>query len=167
MKALYFSTFGGPEVLEYGEGADPRPGPGEALVRTRAIGLNFADVYRRRGNYHLAGSPPYVAGYEAAGVMRRWRVKVRSKSETVLPSPQPACERGPGRGAARRLIPLPDEIGEEVAAAALPQGLTAQYLVRDSHPVQAGESVLVHAAAGGSACYFVQMARRLGARVPL
>ena len=65
MKALSFSRCGGPEVLEYGEFPDPVPAAGEALVRTRAIGLNVADVYRRRGNYHLAGKPPYVAGYEA------------------------------------------------------------------------------------------------------
>ena len=68
MNALFFERFGGPEVLEFGEVPDPVPAEHEALVRTRAVGLNFADVYRRRGNYHLAGSPPFIAGYEAAGV---------------------------------------------------------------------------------------------------
>ena len=69
MKALCFRSFGGPEVLRLEEVADPVPGPGEALVRTAAIGLNFADVYRRKGTYHLAGEPPWIAGYEAAGVV--------------------------------------------------------------------------------------------------
>jgi NADPH2:quinone reductase len=69
MRALCFSGFGGPEVLEHREVPDPAVGEAEALVRTRAIGLNFADVYRRRGNYHLTGTPPWIAGYEAAA----WR----------------------------------------------------------------------------------------------
>ena len=69
MRALCFDRFGGPEVLACRELPDPRPAPGQALVRTRAIGLNFADVYRRRGNYHLEGAPPYIAGYEAAGIV--------------------------------------------------------------------------------------------------
>ena len=69
MKALCFEKFGGPEVLEYRDLPDPIPAPGAALVRLSAIGLNFADIYRRRGNYHLAGTPPYVPGYEGAGVV--------------------------------------------------------------------------------------------------
>lgn len=67
MHALTFSRFGGPEVLEWIVLPDPQPVPGIAVVRTRAIGLNFADIYRRQGRYHLAGSPPWIAGYEAAG----------------------------------------------------------------------------------------------------
>ena len=69
MHALCFDHFGGPEVLEYRLLPDPAPGPGEAVVRTAAIGLNFADIYRRHGTYHLAGTPPYILGYEAAGVI--------------------------------------------------------------------------------------------------
>ena len=69
MKALCFDRFGDAGVLEYRNLPDPQPGVGELLVRTRAIGLNFADVYRRQGNYHLQGSPPWVLGYEAAGVV--------------------------------------------------------------------------------------------------
>ena len=67
MRALVFEQFGGPEVLHLREVADPVPAADEVLVRTRAIGLNFADVYRRQGHYHLAGEPPWIAGYEAAG----------------------------------------------------------------------------------------------------
>jgi NADPH:quinone reductase len=69
VKALTFSSFGGPEVLEYIDVPDPAPAPGCAIVATRAIGLNFADIYRRKGNYHLTGNPPYIAGYEAAGII--------------------------------------------------------------------------------------------------
>src|SRR6478735_5406430 len=67
MHALTFSRFGGPEVLEWTALPDPQPSPGVVVVRTQAIGLNFADIYRRQGRYHLAGSPPWIAGYEAAG----------------------------------------------------------------------------------------------------
>ena len=67
MQALVFGRFGGPDVLHLSELPDPVPGTGEVLVCTRAIGLNFADVYRRQGHYHLAGDPPWIAGYEAAG----------------------------------------------------------------------------------------------------
>src|SRR5476651_811833 len=69
MKALTFSTFGGPEVLEYIDIPTPVLQPGELLVEMKAIGLNFADVYRRKGNYHLKGNPPFIAGYEGAGVV--------------------------------------------------------------------------------------------------
>src|SRR5262245_9441815 len=69
MHALCFDHFGGPEVLEYRPVPDPAPGPGEAVVRTTAIGLNFADIHRRRGTSHLPGQPPYTLGYEAAGII--------------------------------------------------------------------------------------------------
>src|SRR5437660_1168472 len=69
MKALCFSQFGGPEVLAWKDLADPVIGAGEILVRTQAIGLNFADIYRRKGNYHLKGKPPFIAGYEGAGIV--------------------------------------------------------------------------------------------------
>jgi NADPH2:quinone reductase len=69
MRALSFDRFGGPEVLQIRERPEPPPAPGVAVVRLHGIGLNFADVYRRRGNYHLAGEPPWIAGYEGAGVI--------------------------------------------------------------------------------------------------
>jgi NADPH2:quinone reductase len=169
MRALTFSAFGGPEVLEYRDVPDPEVPPGHALVRLQAIGLNFADVYRRRGAYHLAGSPPYIAGYEGAGT-----VVGLGASEAALP-----VEIGDRVGFADspyanaelvavpidKLIPLPDDISFETAAALLLQGLTAQYLVRDSYPVAAGDDVLIHAAAGGVGLLLVQIARQLGARV--
>ena len=71
MKALIFETFGGPEVLQYKEILDPIMKENELLVRMKAIGLNFADIYRRKGNYHLAGKPPYILGYEGAGIVEQ------------------------------------------------------------------------------------------------
>jgi len=166
VKALAFERFGGPEVLELKEVPDPVPAPGEALVRTKAIGLNFADVYRRKGNYHLKGAPPWIAGYEAAGEV----VAVNGSSD-LKPGDRVAFADSPFANAERvavpfeKLIPLPDDIGFDTGAALLLQGLTAQYLVRDSHAVKAGETVLIHAAAGGVGLLLVQMAKRLGARV--
>jgi NADPH2:quinone reductase len=167
MRALTFSRFGGPEVLEVREVPDPAPQPGHAVVRLEAIGLNFADVYRRRGNYHLAGEPPWIAGYEGAGV-------VASVPEAGAPfqvGDRVAFADSPFANAElvsvpfEKLIPLPDDISAETAAGLLLQGLTAQYLTRDSHAVRPGETVLVHAAAGGVGLLLVQIARRLGGRV--
>lgn len=169
MHALTFSRFGGPEVLEWTALPDPQPAPGVVVVRTRAIGLNFADVYRRQGRYHLAGSPPWIAGYEAAG-------------EIVAIHPQDAGGTfATGRCVAfadsafanaelvavplDRLIALPDDIDFETAAALLLQGLTAQFLLEDSHTVQAGETLLVHAAGGGVGQLLVQLATAKGANV--
>jgi NADPH2:quinone reductase len=169
MHALTFSRFGGPEVLEWTALPDPQPAPGVAVVRTRAIGLNFADVYRRQGRYHLAGTPPWIAGYEASG-------------EIVAMHPADVDGRlAIGRRVAfadsafanaelvavplAHLIALPDDIDHDTAAALLLQGLTAQFLTKDSHAVQAGETVLVHAAGGGVGQLLVQLAHAKGARV--
>ncbi len=169
MRALTFSTFGGPEVLDYREVPDPELPAGHALVRLYAIGLNFADVYRRRGAYHLAGSPPWIAGYEGAGVVVGLGAGV--PSAPIALGGRVGFADSPFANAELvavpfdKLIPLPDDVPFETAAALLLQGLTAQYLVRDSHAVAAGEDVLVHAAAGGVGLLLVQIARRLGARV--
>ena len=166
MKALAFERFGGPEVLELKEVPDPVPAPGEVLVRTRAIGLNFADVYRRKGNYHLKGAPPWIAGYEAAG-----EVVSANGAAPFKPGDRVAFADSPFANAElvavprEKLIPLPEDITFDTAAALLLQGLTAQYLVRDSHPLKAGETAIVHAAAGGVGLLLVQMAKAVGARV--
>ncbi|HEV2852260.1 MAG TPA: quinone oxidoreductase [Thermoanaerobaculia bacterium] len=166
MKALCFSRFGGPEVLEIREIPDPEPRPGHAIVRTQAIGLNFADVYRRKGNYHLAGEPPWIAGYEGVGV-----VESTAGEGPFRPGDRVAFADSPFANAELvsvpfdKLIPLPADIPAEMAAALLLQGLTAQYLTRDSHAVRPGEWVLVHAAAGGVGLLLVQIATTLGARV--
>lgn len=158
MNALFFERFGGPEVLQYGAVADPAVAPGDALVRTSAIGLNFADVYRRRGNYHLAGAPPYVAGYEAAGTLEGTRERVAFADSPFANAELVAVPR-------EKLIPLPDDISDETAAALLLQGLTAHFLTHDSHGVRNGERVLVHAAAGGVGLLLVQIAKLLGGYV--
>jgi NADPH:quinone reductase len=166
VKALVFDRFGPPEVLQVRDVPDPQPSPGQVLVRTKAIGLNFADVYRRKGTYHLAGSPPYIAGYEAAGVV-------------VSAPPGSGLVEGRHVGFADmpfanaelvavdvdKLIPLPADISFDTAAAVLLQGLTAQYLVSDSHAVKAGDRVLVHAAAGGVGLLLTQWCASLGAKV--
>lgn len=166
MRALTFSTFGGPEVLSVREVPDPVLQSGQALVRTRAIGLNFADIYRRRGNYHLAGEPPFIAGYEAAGAVvaadDEGRVRV---GDRVAFADSPYANAELVAVPVEKLIPLPKDISFDTAAALLLQGLTAQYLVRDSHRLQVGEDVLVHAAAGGVGLLLVQISKRLGARV--
>jgi NADPH:quinone reductase len=166
VKALCFDRFGGPEVLELRDVPDPAPVPGHAIVRLQAIGLNFADVYRRRGNYHLVGEPPWIAGYEGAGI-----VESIAGEGPFQPGDRVGFADSPFANAEKvsvpfdKLIPLPDGISSETAAASLLQGLTAQYLTRDSHPLRAGESALVHAAAGGVGLLLVQIAKALGARV--
>jgi len=168
MRALTFSRFGDPSVLEARDVPDPVASPGIAIVRTRAIGLNFADVYRRQGRYHLVGEPPWIAGYEAAGELAAldpadagaWRVGQRVAFADV-PHANAELVAAP----IAHLIPLPDDIGAELAAALLLQGLTADYLVRDSYTVQPGDRIVVHAAAGGVGLLLVQLARALGAEV--
>jgi NADPH2:quinone reductase len=167
MHALTFDHFGPAAVLRWTERPDPVPGPGQVLVRMKSVGLNFADVYRRNGNYHLSGAAPWVLGYEGAGVVEqavdgdtRFPVGTRvgfadmphANAELV------AVDRD-------RLIPLPDDIDDDTAAAVLLQGLTAQYLVTDSFAARAGDVAVVHAAAGGVGLLLVQMLKSLGAVV--
>jgi NADPH2:quinone reductase len=166
MKALCLDRFGEPELLQLRELPDPPLRPGTARVRMKAIGLNFADVYRRKGNYTIDGAPPYILGYEGAGVVEEiagaadlapgdrvgFADVARANADTVV-------------APVDRLIPLPEAISFDVAAAVLLQGLTAQYLVRDSHRLASGETMLVHAAAGGVGLLLVQIGRMLGAHV--
>jgi NADPH2:quinone reductase len=165
VKALCLDRFGGPELLQLREVPDPPVTAGTATVRMKAIGLNFADVYRRKGTYHIDGQPPYVLGYEGAGVVER------SSDPRVRPGDRVGFADVPHANAelvaapGDKLIPLPDDISFEQAAAVLLQGLTAQYLVRDSHRLQPGETMLVHAAAGGVGRLLVQLGRALGATV--
>jgi NADPH2:quinone reductase len=166
MKALCFDRFGGPQVLEYRDVPDPQPLPGFALVRTRAIGLNFADIYRRRGNYHLTGQAPFIAGYEAAGeVVETDSTSVFHVGQRVAFADSPHANAELVSVPEEKLIPLPDDTTFDIAAALLLQGFTAQYLCRDSHPLRAGETLLVHATAGGVGLLLVQIAKLLGARV--
>ena len=168
MKALCFRGFGGPEVLRVETLPDPSLTPGHALVRMKAIGLNFADVYRRRGHYHLAGEPPYIAGYEGAGVIEAIAdggLRPLKVGDRVAFADSPFANAELTSVPLDKLIPLPEDIDFELAAALLLQGLTAQYLTRDSHPVRPGEALLVHAAAGGVGLLLIQIAKLSGARV--
>ncbi|WP_416825572.1 quinone oxidoreductase family protein [Ectobacillus polymachus] len=168
MKALFFERFGGPEVLQYGEVADPILQEDEILVSMKAIGLNFADVYRRKGNYHLAGKPPYILGYEGAGVVTavgRNAIGLANIGDRVAFADVPFANAELVAVPKDKLIPLPNEISFETAASLLLQGLTAHYLTKDSYAVRLNDVALVHAAAGGVGQLLVQIIKRYGGKV--
>ncbi|TCZ80183.1 quinone oxidoreductase [Paenibacillus albiflavus] len=167
MKALVFDRFGGPEVLELREIPDPILLADSVIVRMKAIGLNFADVYRRKGNYHLAGQPPYILGYEGAGVIEHIGPDVigLKVGDRVAFADVPFANAELVAVSTDRIIPLPSDISFDQAASLLLQGLTAHYLTNDSYHVQAGDEVLVHAAAGGVGQLLVQLCKAKGARV--
>ncbi|MBA2940941.1 quinone oxidoreductase [Paenibacillus sp. CGMCC 1.16610] len=167
MKALIFEQFGGPEVLRYAEIPDPGLALGHIIVRTKAIGLNFADVYRRRGNYHLAGKPPFILGYEGAGIVEQVSPDVThiQVGDRIAFCDVPFANSELVAVPVDRAIPVPSDITFEQAAGLLLQGMTAHYLVNDSYAVQAGDDVVVHAAAGGVGQLLIQLAKSKGARV--
>lgn len=156
---------GGPEVMQWEEEELGAPEGGMVLIRHTAIGLNYIDTYHRSGLYNLP--LPSRLGVEAAGVVEA----VGSKVQDVRPGDRVAYAGGLGAYAeaslmpASRLVVLPDDISEEVAAASLLKGLTAAYLLNRTFPVTAGHWVLVHAAAGGVGLILCQWAHYLGARV--
>ncbi|OOG50960.1 quinone oxidoreductase [Rhodanobacter sp. C01] len=167
MHALLFEKFGGPDVLHWGERPEPVLASGQALVRMKSVGLNFADVYRRNGNYHLSGTAPWILGYEGAGV-----IETEAAGDTQFPvgtrvgfADMPHANAELVAVDLDKLIPLPDDITFDTAAATLLQGLTAQYLVTDSYKVRRGDVAVVHAAAGGVGQLLVQMLKALGASV--
>lgn len=165
MKAIVIESFGGPEVLQLRERETPEPGPGQILVRQEAIGVNFIDVYRRTGLY--AVDLPSVPGMEGAGTVEALGAGVRD----LHPGDRVAYANVPGTYADAVLVPadravlLPARITFAQAAAAMLQGMTAHYLVLDTYAVRKGDSVLVHAAAGGVGLLLVQVARMRGAHV--
>jgi NADPH2:quinone reductase len=169
MHALTFSRFGGPEVFEWSALPDPVPSPGIAIVRTAAIGLNFADIYRRQGRYHLAGSPPWIAGYEAAGTIAALHPDDSrggwSLGQRVAFADSPYANAELVAVPLDKLIRLPVHTDFDTAAAVLLQGMTAQFLSSDSYAVRAGDNVLVHAAGGGVGLLLTQLATAHGARV--
>lgn len=149
--AMAAAAPGGPEVLRPVALDLAPPGPGEALVRHRAIGVNFLDAYFRSGLYPWPVARDLVPGSEAAGVVEA----VGAGVHHVAPGDRVAWAMAHGGYATHRLLPaaqlvrLPEAVGDAEAAAAMLKGLTAHYLIHDSYPVQEGETVLVHAAAGG------------------
>ncbi|ALK98734.1 quinone oxidoreductase [Massilia sp. WF1] len=162
-KAIRYARTGGPEVLEYVDVEVGEPGPGEARVRNHAIGLNFIDVYFRNGLY--PAPLPGGLGQEGAGVVEA----VGPGVTHVRPGDRVAYAARPnGAYSELRVMPadilvrLPDEIDFETGAAMMLQGLTVQYLFRRTYPLQAGDTILFHAAAGGVGLIACQWARALG-----
>jgi NADPH:quinone reductase len=157
---------GGPEVLTYEEISMPKPAPGEVLIRQTAIGLNFIDVYHRTGLYPLPA--PFIPGMEAAGVVEEIGndVKALKKGDRVGYATRPIGAYVEYRIMAEdRLIKIPDGISDEQAAAALEKGMTAEYLLHRTFPVQKGQTILFHAAAGGVGLIACQWAKSLGVTV--
>jgi NADPH:quinone reductase-like Zn-dependent oxidoreductase len=150
-QGVVLTAFGGSDQLVYESVTVAAPGPGEVRLRQSAVGVNYIDVYIRRGEYKMV-APPAVLGMEAAGTV----IDVGANVHHLLPGDRVAYAYGvPGAYASLRSLPadqvvvLPAEIDFESAAALLFKGLTAEYLLHRVHQVRAGDSVLVHAAAGG------------------
>ncbi len=166
-KAIRIHQHGGPEVLQWEDVPRPSPGPGEALVRHAAVGLNYIDVYFRTGLYKPPSLPATI-GMEAAGTVETVGEGVTAVAvgDRVAYASAPIGAYAQWRSIkADRLVKLPDAIGFETAAAMMLQGMTAQYLLRRTYPVKAGETILVHAAAGGVGLILCQWAKHLGCTV--
>jgi len=165
MKAIRVQHTGGPEVMELAEVPVPQPKPAEALVKVSVAGVNSIDGHFRDGS--LRTPLPFIPGQEGAGVVSA----VGAQARTVKVGDRVAWSGALGSYAeyvaasADSLVPLPANITDEQAAAAMMHGLTAHYLANDAHELKAGETALVHAAAGGVGLLLVQMARAIGARV--
>jgi NADPH2:quinone reductase len=165
MKAIRVHQHGGPEAMTLDDVPTPVPGPKQALVRLVAAGVNFIDVYFRTGLYKA--EQPTALGNEGAGVVEAIGPDVTE----VAPGDRVAYAMARGSYAEYAVVPtaalvkLPDGITFEQGAAVLLQGMTAHYLTRSTYPLKAGDTCLVHAAAGGAGLLIVQMAKAAGARV--
>jgi NADPH2:quinone reductase len=165
MQAIQILTTGSADVLTLRDLPTPTPGPGEALIRIEASGVNFIDTYFREGRY--PAKLPYTLGQEAAGIV----VAVADDVTTVKAGDRVAWCLVPGTYAqlavapADRLIVIPDGVTFQQAAAAILQGMTAHYLSHSAYPIQRGDEVLIHAGAGGTGLLLIQMAKARGARV--
>src|SRR6185312_5812460 len=154
MRAVYFERNGGPEVLA----CQDRPAPeGEVLVDVEAIGINYRDVYERQGGGY-GSPPPAIIGVEGAG-------KIHDTGERVAWVGVPGSYAEQVAAPRDRFVPVPGGVDAEVAAAALLQGMTAHYLAADSYPIEDGDWVIVHAAAGGVGLLLTQIAKSRGGRV--
>jgi NADPH:quinone reductase len=165
MLAIQAVRAGGPDVLEAVDAPKPAAGPGQALVRHQAIGLNFIDTYQRSGLYPMRY--PAVLGQEAAGVVEAVGEGVTNfkVGDRVVYSGQGGAYAEYQAVPAARLLPLPDGVSFEVTAASLLKGMTTEFLVRRCHPLKAGETILLHAAAGGVGTLLTQWAKAIGAKV--
>ncbi|GAA5265180.1 MAG: quinone oxidoreductase family protein [Acidiphilium sp.] len=166
-KAIRIHTQGGPEVLQWENVPTPEPGPGEVLLHHEAVGLNYIDVYFRTGLYKIPQLPATI-GLEGAGVVRAVGPNVTDLAvgDRVAYAGGPLGAYATERViAADRVVKLPDAIDFQTGAAMMLQGMTAQYLLRRTYRVRAGETILVHAAAGGVGLILCQWASHIGARV--
>jgi NADPH:quinone reductase len=165
VKAIRVHATGGPEVLRYEEVPRPSPGPGQALVRVEAVGVNFMEIYQRTGLYPVP--VPFIPGSEAAGTV----VEIGPKVTTVTGGQRVGSTSFAGAYAeyavapAERFVALPEGVSSRLGAAVMLQGMTAHYLVHSTYRLSREDTCLVHAAAGGVGLLLCQMARRLGARV--
>ena len=165
MQAIQITQTGGADVLQLHELPTPTPGPGEALIRIEACGVNFIDIYLREDRYP---SPlPFIPGQEAAGVVVALGPGVTDfkVDDRIAWCGVPGTYAQFAIAPVARLIAIPDGVSTLQAAAAMLQGMTAHYLAHSSYAIQPGDAVLIHAGAGGVGLLLIQMAKRLGARV--
>src|SRR5215831_13554481 len=166
MKTIRIHKTGGPDVLTLEEVPTPQPGPGEALVKLEAIGVNFIDVYYRTGLYK-APALPYTPGMEGAGTV----AAVGSDVTNLKPGDRVAYAMSAGAYAeyavvaAWKLVRLPADVDAKKGAALMLQGMTAHYLTCSTFPLKAGHTAVVQAGAGGVGLLLTQIARSLGATV--
>ncbi|OBH02352.1 quinone oxidoreductase, partial [Mycobacterium sp. E3247] len=165
MHAIEVSETGGPEVLRYVDAPQPSPGSGEVLIKAEAIGVNYIDTYFRSGQYPR--ELPFILGSELCGTV----AAIGDDAEGFRVGDRVVSASASGGYAEYATAPafltahVPDGVGSDVAASVLLKGLTAHYLLNSVYPVQAGDTVLVHAGAGGVGLILTQWARLLGARV--
>jgi NADPH:quinone reductase len=166
MKAIRIWQYGDPSVMQLVDIPQPTPGPGDALVRVRAAGVNFADIYFRTGAGRVPIPFPYTLGMEGAGIVeavgnRVEEVKVGDRVSYTTRELGSYAEYHVVKAAS--LVPLPNELSIEDAAAVTLQGMTAHYLLHEFYPIERGSTVLVHAAAGGMGLLLVQWLKHMGA----
>ncbi len=165
MRGIRIHSYGGPEVLTYEELNMPASGVGEARVKIEYAGLNFIDIYQRSGQYQ--GQLPFVPGMEAAGIVDSVGEGVTDVKvgQRVAYAMQIGAYAEYAIVPAWKLVPVPSSVELSVAAALMLQGMTAQYLTASTFPLKAGDTAIVHAAAGGVGLLLTQMAKLRGARV--
>ena len=165
MRAIVIRRLGGPEALGLEEVDDPAPGPGEAVVRVKAAGLNFIDTYHRTGLYPM--ELPFTPGLEAAGTVTSVGPDVTGVAvgDRVSWGTTAGAYAELARVPAHLLVPVPENVSLDQAAALMVQGLTAHYLAVDTYPLEQGSVCLIHAGAGGTGLLLTQIAKRLGATV--
>lgn len=165
--AIVIREVGGPDVMKYEAVATPKPGPGEVLIRQTAIGVNFIDTYFRSGLYPAPNGLPFTPGAEATGVVEM----IGAGVTTIDPGDRVAYVLPVGAYADERVVPvdrlvtIPDSVDDKTAAAMMLKGLTTQYLLRRTYNVKSGDTILIHAAAGGVGLLVCQWAKHLGATV--